>query len=130
MEDKTEELVKYWIDSAKEDFNVMGSLFKNKHYPYALYFGHLVLEKILKGYYVKTTGKQSPYTHNLSYIAQESKLKLDKKQIVLLEDVTVFNIEARYPKRKFEFYKLCTKEYTEGYLSKIKEFYKWILKKV
>ena len=37
------------------------------------------------------------------------------------------HIEARYPDQKYNFYKLCTKDFTEEYFYKIKEIYKWLL---
>lgn len=91
------QLVDYWLKTARADLNVMISLFKNKHYSYALYFGHLVLEKTLKGYYVKTIDKSAPYTPNLVYLAEKCNLELTDWQTELLETVTQFNIEARYP---------------------------------
>jgi HEPN domain-containing protein len=109
---------------------VMDSLFKQKHYPYSLYFGHLVLEKVLKGYYVKTINKSTPYTHNLIHIAEKCRLKLNANQRELLESTTRFNIETRYPDAKFQFHKMCTREFTEKYIRKIREFYKWLIRKI
>jgi len=129
MEENRTKLVNYWLKTAKEDLKVADHLFEKEDYSWALFIGHLVLEKVLKGYYAKEVGKQVPYTHSLSYLAHECSLELSDEQIELLEDVTRFNIEARYPSEKSDFYKLCTKDYTEGYLNRIKEFYQWMLKK-
>ena len=49
----TNEIIKSWVDSADEDFNVMMSLYKHKHFGYSLFIGHLMLEKLLKGFYAK-----------------------------------------------------------------------------
>jgi HEPN domain-containing protein len=43
-----DEIINYWISSSNKDFRVMGSLYKNGHYAWALFLGHLVLEKFLK----------------------------------------------------------------------------------
>ena len=48
-----EDIVKYWIESSDSDFQVMESLFENEHYVWALFLGHLVVEKLLKAYHVK-----------------------------------------------------------------------------
>ena len=48
-----EDIVKYWIESSDSDFQVMESLFENEHYVWALFLGHLVVEKFLKAYHVK-----------------------------------------------------------------------------
>lgn len=44
--------INFWITSAKNDWKVAGDLFEKQDYSYALFFGHLTLEKILKAYYV------------------------------------------------------------------------------
>lgn len=129
MKRSRKELTTYWLKAAESDLKVVKHLFEKGDYMWALFIAHLVLEKILKGYYVKQVGRQVPHSHNLIHLANRSKLKLSERQTELLEDVTRFNIEVRYPDEKFEFYKICTKEYTRGYLKKIKEFYQWIKRK-
>ena len=129
MEESRRKLVDYWLKSAEEDLKVVDHLFEKGDYTWALFVGHLVLEKILKGYHVKEVGKEVPYTHSLRYLAQQASLELGDEQKELLRTVTRFNIEARYPIEKSDFYKLCTKEYTEDYLEKIKGFYQWMRKK-
>jgi hypothetical protein len=62
-------------------------------------------------------------------LAQQASLELNDEQKELLRTVTRFNIEARYPSEKSDFNKLCTKDYAEDYLRRIKEFYQWILKR-
>lgn len=39
------DLIKYWFDTAKYDYETMLSLFKSKRYSDSLFYGHLVLEK-------------------------------------------------------------------------------------
>lgn len=41
-----------------------------------------------------------------------------------------FNIRARYEDYKQEFYKTCTKEFSEKYFNQIEELREWIKKKV
>ena len=64
--------------------------------------------------------------HNLVKLAEVSSLDLTDEQKVFLGEVNDFNLETRYPDYKLEFYKSCTKEFTERYLIKIKEYYKWL----
>jgi len=61
------------------------------------------------------------------YLAEKSELDLNDQQMELLEIVTDFNLEARYPDEKFSFYKRCTKEFTVNYLTRIEEMKKWLL---
>jgi HEPN domain-containing protein len=112
------ETVKYWIKSAKEDWEVAQHLYDKKDYAYALFFCHLTIEKI------------PPYTHSLVYLAEKTKLNLTEKQLELLEIITDFNIEARYPDEKFLFKKKCTKEFTQKYKNETNELKKWLLQQI
>jgi len=71
-----------------------------------------------------------PKIHNLAKIAEEGKLNLTDEEKLFLLEVNEFNLEARYPDYKFRFYQRCTKEFTEDYLRRIKEFYECIQKKI
>lgn len=121
-----EEIIEYWIKSSDDDYEVMVSLFDKNHYVWALFIGHLVLEKLLKAYYVKQIGAEAPYTHDLTKITQLSNLELPEEQKDFLDDVTTFNIKTRYPDYKNRFSKKATKEFTERYLLKIKRFRAWL----
>ena len=41
----------YWRNEAKEALEVAGHLYEKEDYSYALFFGHLALEKLLKALY-------------------------------------------------------------------------------
>ena len=45
-------VVRYWLETAEEDWPVAEHLLASGDYRYALFFGHLYLEKLLK----ETTG--------------------------------------------------------------------------
>lgn len=120
------ELISFWIESSYRDFRAMEDLFKKGHYTWALFVGHLVIEKLLKAYYVENMDIHPPLIHNLLRIAEKSKLELSEEQKDLLVTVTTFNIQARYDDVKREFYHKCSKEFTEVWIDKIKGFRKWI----
>ena len=122
--------VDYWIVSAENDWEVAGHLMEKGDYTYALFFGHLTLEKVLKAYYVQYFSKHPPFTHRLIYLAEKAGLVLSEEQIELLEIVTDFNLEARYPDERFSFYKRCTYEFTVNYLNQIEEMKLWLLQKI
>jgi HEPN domain-containing protein len=122
--------IKYWLKSSADDWQVAEHLFEKKDYHYALFFGHLTIEKILKALYVDIYSAVPPFTHSLNLLAEKTSLKLTDKQKKLLETITDFNIEARYPGDKFTFWKRCTKEYTKKYLSGIEEIKEWLLNQI
>lgn len=125
-----DEIIKYWLDSSDVDLKAMDTLFSNGHYVWSLFAGHLVVEKLLKAYYVKNIDTEVPQIHHLLRIAEKAKLDLSEDQKDFLLEVTSFNIKARYPDYKYKFYKKATMEFSEGYIQKIKGFREWLIKKI
>ncbi|MCD6570249.1 MAG: HEPN domain-containing protein [Deltaproteobacteria bacterium] len=125
--EKIKQVADYWLKTAENDLKVMDSLLRAGHYDYSLFFGHLCLEKLLKGLYVKINKTSPPFTHDLNKLAKESELDLDQKQILFFEEVNRFNIEVRYPDYRFTFYKKCTPEFTRSSVKKIKECFNWLM---
>ncbi len=125
-----EEVVKYWLTSAEDDKRVAEHLFEKGDYAYALFFGHLYLEKLLKSTVVKATDAQAPSIHNLRVLSERAKLPVSDKQLEFLIKVQEYNLRARYPDFKFDFKKRCTKEFTQKELEEIVEFGKWLKGKI
>jgi len=125
-----EEKVTYWITAADHDWKVAGHLFEKQDYSYALFLGHLTIEKTLKAIIVSKFDGVPPFTHRLPYLAEKADLSLSSEQLELLEIVTDFNLEARYPDEKFSFYKKCTQEFTHQYLQQIEEMRRWLLQQM
>jgi len=119
--------VNYWIKSAENDWKVTGHLFEKGDYPYALFFGHLTIEKLLKALFVNRFDESPPYTHRLTYLAEKTGLTMSPEKLELLEIITDFNLEARYPDENFSFFKKCTREFTETNLEKLEEIKEWLL---
>ncbi len=122
--------VKYWLKTADQDWKVANHLFEKKDYSYALFFGHLTIEKILKAIFTDKKDKTPPFSHNLVYLSEKADLELNDENLELLEEVSDFNLEARYPDDKFSFYKKSTSEFTENKLKQIEELKKWLLQKL
>jgi len=120
------EFIKYWQDSSERSLKTAEDLFDLKYYDWCLFFCHLTLEKILKGLVVKATGKQPLPIHDLEKLAQQAKLKLTQKQVAELNEITAFNIQARYDDIKLSFYKKATKDYTQKFLNKTRKWHQWL----
>lgn len=120
----TKKLIEYWSKTAEHDYETMLGLFKLKRYSDSLFFGHIILEKILKAHVVKKTKDHPKPIHNLVVLAKEASIDLTKEDMEFLAEVNKFNIRTRYPDYKLSFYKLCTLNYTKSKLEKIKIIYK------
>lgn len=105
-------------------------MFNAGEYMWALFVGHLVIEKLLKAYYVKTVEREIPRTHDLYKLAVKAGLDLSEAQKDSLQYITLFNIETRYEDYKRDFYKKCTREFTEKNIEKIKELVTWLKEKI
>ena len=79
MKFNVEKTVEYWIDGAEYDMETAESLFQTRRYPYALFFGHLAIEKILKAIFVKETKKHAPYTHSLPLLASKLTIEIPER---------------------------------------------------
>lgn len=121
-------LMEYWINSSDRDYESMKKNFEVKQFTWALFIGHLTIEKLLKGLYAKNN-VDNPYTiksHNLLALAQKCNIELTDEQVEKLKIITQFNISARYEDYKNEFYELCTEEYTTEQINNIEEVRTWL----
>jgi len=116
-------LIGYWKYTMFDNYRTMESLYKSKRYSACLFFGHLVLEKALKVLVTIKTKDHPPRIHNLLRLVELAKVELSEKELDLLSDVNEFNLEARYPEVKYQFYKKCNKSFTDPYYQPIKKLY-------
>ncbi|MCK9208076.1 MAG: HEPN domain-containing protein, partial [Salinivirgaceae bacterium] len=123
-----EKLIKYWSESSDDDFETMLAMFESKKYNWALFIGHLMIEKLLKALYVKINNDYPPFIHNLLRLAEKCDLKLTEDQKLFLVTVTAFNINARYDDYKMSFQQKCTPEYTVTWIENLKTNRQWIKK--
>jgi len=123
-------IVAYWIETSDEDFETMNLLFRSRKYNWALFLGHISLEKLLKANFVKNKEKHSPPIHNLLRLAENGGLILTNDYADWLDTISLFNINARYDDYNREFYNQCNKEFTELWLEHINELRKWIKEKL
>ncbi len=75
------DLMNFWIESSDRDYLSMIKNYETKQYTWALFIGHLMLEKLLKGIYPKIN-KENPYApkiHNLNNLASKCGIKLNEK---------------------------------------------------
>lgn len=71
------EIINYWLQSSDYDFDTMMDLYKVNRYHWALFMGHLSLEKLMKAYYVKLKYENPPLIHNLLRLAELIDLKIN-----------------------------------------------------
>jgi len=125
-----EKTIRYWADGAAYDLETGKALLDAKRLPYALFFAHLAIEKLLKAVVVEETAEHAPYTHSLIILAKKAKVDLSEKMYEQLAEFMEFHIEARYPDEKKSFYNKCTEEFARQKFAEVEEFYSWLVKKL
>jgi HEPN domain-containing protein len=119
----------YWVAQSGRDIATATDLFVTNHYDWSLFMWHLAIEKILKACII-SQDKQPLYIHDLYRLAQEAHIELTPELIAELNEITTFNIEARYDNIKLAFYKKATKEYTTKWISICQAIYQQIEEKI
>jgi HEPN domain-containing protein len=116
----------YWKTEAEEAFSVAQHLMEKEDYSYALFFGHLAVEKLLKALYAQVRNDHAPPTHNLQRLANACELPLDEARTEVLLAITEFNLEARYPDLKRTFRLRCTRDYAQMQMAQVEETLAWL----
>lgn len=125
-----EKIFNHWIGTSEKDSTTMMHLYNAKDYHWALFIGHLVLEKLLKACVVKRTSDHAPFTHDLTKLAKASGIEFTEEYLDWLDTISTFNMNARYDSYKEAFYKKCTFGFTTEWIEKIKILQSWIKEKL
>ena len=70
------EIIRYWTKSAENDLRTMEHLFGSGDFAWSLFIGHLVIEKLIKAYYVKRVDINVPLIHDLLRLSEKANLEL------------------------------------------------------
>lgn len=89
--------IKYWITGAFDDLESARILVEKNRLLHGLFFCHLVLEKAIKAHVVKQTGELAPRSHNLIFLSDKARLKLNEDQEILLGILMKYQLQGRYP---------------------------------
>lgn len=129
MEDR-KKLMDYWVASSDKDLMTMNHLYASQDYSWSLFIGHLVIEKLLKAYYINTVGEHPLFTHDLLRLAEKCQLVTTPEEADWLETITRFNLKARYEDYKSDFRNICTREFTTEWIEKILKLRQWLKEKL
>lgn len=73
-----EKIIYYWTESSDQNYATMKNLLKSRDYSWALFIGHLVIEKLLKAHYVKNQKKHALHTHDLLRLSSKCGIEVSK----------------------------------------------------
>lgn len=122
-----EKIVQFWVESSNQNFETMQHLMQSKDYNWALFLGHLVIEKLLKAHYVRKHHKHPLFIHDLLRLSHKIELELTEEQEEWLDEISTFNLNTRYDNYKQDFRARCTLEFTTIWIKKIETIRLWLI---
>jgi len=132
MEEKIdiEKTFNHWVNTSDKDYQTMTLLYNAKDFSWALFIGHIVIERLLKACVVKQSQQHAPYTHDLTKLSKLTTLNFSEEHLDWLDTISTFNLNARYDTYKEAFYRKCTSDFTTEWIDKIKFLQAWIKEKL
>jgi HEPN domain-containing protein len=119
--------IKYWLESAHEDWETATVLKNNKRFGFCLFSLHLVLEKMLKALWIqKNITNTPPHSHDLIRLSDECELTLTLEQLDFLATANSWNIRGRYPDYSRSLHQSATPAYLDMQFEKVKTLKEWL----
>src|SRR5258708_26601622 len=104
-------------------------MFNAKDFVPALFFAHLVIEKLLKAHWIKDNpGNHPPKIHNLVSLADKITYSFTDNELVFMGRLNDFQLEGRYPDYNKNIYKIYKRKETEPILKEVNTLRKCLLK--
>lgn len=123
-----DEVLRSWREGAEKNLAIGKEMIASGHFDWALFFGQLALEKLLKGLVTKKINQAPPFIHDLGKLSAVAQIPLTPEQAEDFAEITTFHIVARYDDIKKELYLKATADYAKLYFSKIGEYALWLIK--
>lgn len=125
------EHINYWLSQANDDWEAVETLIKGKKFLQALFFTHLVIEKICKALWIKHNETNiPPKTHNLLYLLSKTPTELSAEQSEFLLNLNRFQLEGRYPEYVSDIKKISDEKLTFQILKQAEELKSWLIEKL
>ena len=119
------------MKTAEKDWKVVLDLFETINFIHALFWGHLVLEKLLKAHWVKDNEDNAPpRTHNLVRLLEQTNLLFDEDDILFMGKMNELQLEGRYPEYTTNIYNLYKNKETSIIIERINKLRICLLNKL
>lgn len=121
--------INYWLETAKRDWRTIRSMLKTREYVPALFWAHLMLEKLFKAHWVKDNeGNHPPKIHNLITLSVKIRLEISENDLEFLAVMNQFQLEGRYPDYIQGIYKNYKAKQTKKVIERVTIIRKCLLK--
>jgi predicted nucleotidyltransferase/HEPN domain-containing protein len=118
---KTRAVVNYWRSAAERHWQTAKTMFRFRRYLYALSFGTLYIEAVLKRVIVYRTRTHAPFRLPLKQLAERANLTLTPAQRDLLARLDTYTIEADAPDHPLSSRKF-TRRFCQAEMKEMRRF--------
>ncbi len=126
-----QEHITFWIEQANDDWTAVKTLFEGKNYLQALFFAHLVIEKLCKALWIKYNVENvPPRTQNLIHILSSTPVLFSDEKGEFMLNLNRFQLEGRYPDYLTKIQAICTKDFTKSIIEETNNLRLWLLGKL
>lgn len=122
----------YWLGLARYDMRAAKAMLKAKQRLYVGFFCHMVIEKTLKAYWIDVKHDSPPFTHGLSFLAEQTGImaEMDERSLMVLDFLEPLHIETRYPTEKSRLLRMLTARKCAWLVTETERLHKWIKNKL
>jgi HEPN domain-containing protein len=121
-----DEDIQHWLRFAQSDMISAEASHRVGQELNALFHLQQAVEKTLKALLLRKSKVQPPRIHGLRGLSERCGLKLPEKQALLIENLSAYYIESRYPGHWDESPSEVTAEEVEKLIPETKEFVEWL----
>ena len=126
-----QEHIAYWVDQATDDWEAVDTLVQGRKYLQALFFAHLVIEKLCKAIWIKHNEMNvPPKTHNLLHIISQTPVILSDAQSEFMLNLNRFQLEGRYPEYISQMRNICNEAFTRTMIENVNKLRLWLTEKL
>lgn len=120
-----------WLERVDYDLQTADAMLNTGRYIYAVFMCQQALEKAIRAF-ISSIGNEILPIHNLRRLAENSGLinQLSDEQLIKLDFLSQYYINARYKEDINELAKGINKEFSENIIKFTKESIKWIIQKM
>ncbi|MBI3779493.1 MAG: HEPN domain-containing protein [candidate division NC10 bacterium] len=124
MTDSTGKDVKSWVDASRYDLETARALLGSRRYLYVLFMCQQSLEKLLKAHLTRRTAAFPPRIHSLGRLAELAGLELSQDDKALLERLSLYYLQSRYPPEIHALAKQITRSVAMTHLAQTEVLWK------
>ena len=125
-------IVKKWIEISDYDLRTAKAMYKSRRYLYVAFMCQQAVEKVIKALIVLNEDEYPPKIHRLETLAIRANIsdELNNEQKDLLNELSFYYLNNRYPDFKTELNKIISKKKSHEILKKTENFIKWVKQKL